>query len=92
MPPEICPACGAVVPPNAKACPECGSDEETGWSEQARTDGLDLPDEDFDYDEFVKHEFEGEDRRSHGIKGAWWLVAVILLVTLAAFLAMSFFR
>ena len=28
MPPEICPACGAQVPRNAKACPECGSDGE----------------------------------------------------------------
>ncbi len=32
-----CPNCGAEVPINAKACPECGSDEETGWSEAAQT-------------------------------------------------------
>jgi hypothetical protein len=31
-----CPNCGAAVPVNAKACPECGSDAETGWSEAAR--------------------------------------------------------
>ncbi len=31
-----CPNCGAAVPVNAKACPECGSDAETGWSEMAR--------------------------------------------------------
>ncbi|NJK63905.1 MAG: hypothetical protein HC921_15570 [Synechococcaceae cyanobacterium SM2_3_1] len=31
-----CPNCGANVPVKAKACPECGSDEETGWSEAAR--------------------------------------------------------
>jgi uncharacterized membrane protein YvbJ len=30
-----CPVCGAEVPENARACPECGSDEETGWSEEA---------------------------------------------------------
>jgi hypothetical protein len=30
-----CPNCGAAVPLKAKACPECGSDEETGWSEAA---------------------------------------------------------
>ena len=45
MPPETCPNCGADVPPKARACPECGADEQTGWSEAARTDGLDLPDE-----------------------------------------------
>ena len=54
MPPETCPNCGADVPRNAKACPECGSDEKTGWSEDAGRDGLDLPDDEFDYEEFVK--------------------------------------
>jgi uncharacterized OB-fold protein len=31
-----CPNCGADVPIMAKACPECGSDEDTGWSEEAK--------------------------------------------------------
>lgn len=31
-----CPNCGADVPLKARACPECGSDEETGWSEAAK--------------------------------------------------------
>ena len=83
-PPEICPNCGAEVPPNANACPECGSDEETGWSEQARDDGLDLPDDNFDYDEFAKREF-GEDKTPipRGIHWFWWLIAVLLLVAVA---------
>ena len=51
MPPEICPNCGAEVPPKARACPECGADEATGWSEEAHASGLDLPDEDFDYND-----------------------------------------
>ena len=29
----ICPFCGAQVPQGALACPECGSDEQTGWSD-----------------------------------------------------------
>ncbi len=29
----ICPFCHAVVPEGALACPECGSDEQTGWSD-----------------------------------------------------------
>lgn len=43
-----CPNCGALVPQNALACPECGSDAETGWSEAARYQelGFYLPDDD----------------------------------------------
>ena len=40
----ICSNCGAMVPSRALACPECGSDEQTGWSEDTLYDGLDLPD------------------------------------------------
>src|SRR5277367_5476951 len=53
MTPDTCPNCGADVPRNAKACPECGSDENTGWSEEAYAGKLNLPDDKFDYDEFV---------------------------------------
>ncbi len=31
------------MPIKALSCPECGSDEETGWSEDTMYDGLDLP-------------------------------------------------
>ena len=87
-PPETCPNCGAEVPRNAKACPECGSDEQTGWSEEARYDGLDLPDENFDYDKFVKEELSDEKASPvpRGIHWFWWLVAVGLVVGLALFL------
>jgi len=30
-----CPHCEASVPAGAAACPECGSDHETGWSDHA---------------------------------------------------------
>ena len=78
MPPEICPHCGAVVPPTAKACPECGSDEQTGWSEEARASDLDLPDEDFDYDDFVQREFGGKKPVPRGIHWFWWVIAVLI--------------
>ena len=60
MPPETCPNCGANVPSNAKVCPECGSDESTGWSDTAYADKLGIPTEDFDYGKFVKEEFSSE--------------------------------
>ena len=85
MRPETCPNCGADVPPNAKSCPECGSDEETGWSEEARASGLDLPDEKFDYDDFVKREFEGGPK-PRGLHTVWWIVAI----SLAALLLLHF--
>lgn len=62
QPTFICPHCGAPVPRDASACPECGSDERTGWSEEAEDFDPDLPegyseDGDFDYDEYVRKEF-----------------------------------
>ena len=83
MPPDICPNCGAEVPPNAMACPGCGSDENTGWSDQARTDSLDLPDESFAYDDFVKREFGGRKTVPRGVHWFWWLVALALLAGIA---------
>lgn len=79
--PELCPVCGAEVPRSALACPECGADERTGWSPEARAQDLGLPDEGFDYDEFVARELEGRPpRRRHG--RLWWWVAVGALVVL----------
>jgi hypothetical protein len=83
MVPEICPICGTEVPPNARACPECGSDEETGWSDRARGQELGLPDDEFNYEEFVKEEFgeeENEKVRPRGMSWFWWVVAAAVLV------------
>jgi len=86
-PPEVCPVCGAEVPPRALACPECGSDDETGWKDEAAIyDGLDLPDTEFDYDECVKKEFGG--KASSGDNGKRWRWFVVAVVTLTAFGAM----
>ena len=84
MTPETCPNCGADVPARATACPECGSDEKTGWSEQAAYDGLDLPDESFDYHEFVSKEFGADHRRPDQLSWLWILVALIAAVAFAA--------
>lgn len=79
--PEICPNCGAEVPPNAKACPECGSCEETGWSDAAARDNLGLPEEEFDYDDFVAREF-GEGKPRQRPNARLWLVVGVLLIVL----------
>lgn len=77
---RTCPNCGATVPPKAKACPECGADDETGWSEDAYAPHIDLPGEEFNYDDYVKREFESKDAVPHGISKFWWIVAVLITV------------
>ena len=89
MSPESCPNCGADVPRGARACPECGADEETGWSEKARYDDLGVPDDSFDYDEFVKREFEGGKGRNNSrrkLQIVWAVVAILLVLSFFLFL------
>lgn len=82
--PEICPVCGEDVPRRALACPECGADHNSGWREDANAyDGVDLGEESFDYEEFVREEF-GTGVKPKGISGLWWLTAIVLLIALAA--------
>jgi hypothetical protein len=82
MPPEVCPNCGADVPLGAKACPECGSDEQTGWSEEAYAGKLGLPEENFDYKDFVKKEFGAKKPIPRGVHWFWWLIAIALAALL----------
>ena len=80
--PDTCPNCGADVPPKAKACPECGSCEETGWSDEASVSGLGLPNEEFDHADFVNREFGGNQPVPRGISPLWWLIAFALAILL----------
>ena len=82
--PEVCPVCGADVPSAALACPECGADHNSGWRQDAETyEALDLPDEDFNYDEFVREEF-GSSFKPAGMKTIWWITAILIIVASAA--------
>lgn len=69
-----CPNCHADVPINALACPECGSDRETGWSEEAQYVHL-LPDKG-----------DGETDASRSMTGQKYSMAAIALVVAVAFL------
>ena len=83
--PEVCPVCGEKVPRGALACPECGADHSSGWREEAVTyDGLELPDDDFNYDDFVKQEF-GSRAKPRGLKTIWWIVAIALIVAFVVY-------
>ncbi len=80
--PEECPVCGEEVPRRAKACPECGADHNSGWKEEADSDGLDLPDADFRYNEWVGEEF-GNSPKPTVVKPIWWIAAIILVIAFA---------
>ena len=83
--PEICPVCGEAVPACALACPECGADHQSGWREDAESsDGLDLPDADFNYEEFVAKEFGGASKPA-GLRPIWWIAGIVLLIAFALY-------
>jgi hypothetical protein len=87
MTPDVCPNCGADVPSRARSCPECGSDEDTGWSDEAAYDGVGLPDE-FDYDQFVEREFGEKGPIPQGVHWFWWAVSVVLLIAVIMYLTL----
>ncbi|MDR3012640.1 MAG: hypothetical protein LBU70_05445 [Chitinispirillales bacterium] len=79
----VCPNCGEQAPGNARACPTCGSDEQTGWSESTYLDGIDLPFEDDDYEEIRAKEFGGTEKERVGIFSDinWKMVIGIMVVS-----------
>jgi uncharacterized membrane protein YvbJ len=82
--PDVCPVCGKEVPRGSLACPECGADHSSGWREDADAyDALDLPDEDFNYEDFIRKEF-GQTPKPTGITMVWWITAIVVTVLFVA--------
>lgn len=85
----ICPECGAEVRVGSKGCGRCASERATKkwreepkpWEQDEVHDGLDLPDDEFDYQKFVAEEF-GRGGRRPAMSWFYWVVAVILLAAL----------
>jgi len=82
-PPDECANCGATLPRTARACPDCGADERTGWrdNDDTRYDGLDLPDSAFD-DASAPNRRPPPIRRVNGIAWYWYLAGVLVLLAL----------
>lgn len=85
--PEIlsysCPFCDREVRVG-KPCPGCEKKfpklRKKSWEQEKSADGLDLPNDDFDYDAFVAREFGGKSpHRTLGVKWYWWLLGVAVL-------------
>ncbi|MDR2591299.1 MAG: zinc-ribbon domain-containing protein [Chitinispirillales bacterium] len=79
----VCPNCGAELPAGARVCSECGSDENTGWSESTYLDGIDLPFDDDDYEEVREREF-GDSKKGFRIN---WMAVIGIVVLAAMFVA-----
>jgi hypothetical protein len=83
----LCPICDREVPVGSQ-CSHCAKKsrraprETKSWEQEEHADGLDLPDEDFDYDDFVAREFGKAPHRKTGIAWYWYLVAVLLLIAM----------
>ena len=80
-----CPGCGAEVRVGSRGCPKC-ADKPRSWEQDEYLDGSDLPDEDFDYNDFVRREFgKGPSRlKPRGLRWYWWLTALLLLALMLA--------
>jgi uncharacterized OB-fold protein len=83
----VCPNCGEELPGGAKFCPECGSDEKTGWSEETYLDGVSLPyaDEDDEVEVSPDENANPPIRWGLALVAAGILVASLLLVLVAWF-------
>ena len=95
-PPGQCPVCGEWVPRGAVACDDCGACAKSGWKDDAAaTDGLDLPDEDFDYDDYIEREFGGggTKRKAGPSKEQFWSwVGLTVFIVMVLGYLVSLFR
>jgi len=83
----VCPQCGGEVDVAARVCPHCGSDDRTGWAEDADKWAAGVPtgyaeDDEFDYEDFVRREFPGRTRRRPVVAAAAILGAALLVLLL----------
>lgn len=94
----ICPTCGREVRVGG-VCAGCAGKsrkprprpKRKSWEEDGHVDGLDLPDDDFDYQDFIAREFGKSPHRRTGVKWYWWCLGVLLLVLLSAAVLRGFF-
>lgn len=82
----VCPNCGEDVPARAKSCPHCGSDDETGWAENAETSAIDPTFDEEDYTHTVEKEF-GSPRRFRPGKLLLAVISAVLVFLWLFYLA-----
>jgi len=88
-PPDECANCGAAIPRHARACPECGADERTGWRETSIYDGLDLPERSDDEDNGAPIKRRPSDK---GGLAWYWIVALVAVLATLVLSALGLLR
>ena len=81
-PPDECANRGTALKRDAKACPECGADERSGWRAESVYDGLDLPEDAFSADD-EKRDRKQSQRRVNGVAWYWWCVGLVIVLVFA---------
>lgn len=80
----FCSHCGSEVPAKALACPECGSDAETGWaSDEKRNEAAYGAFTDEDYRDVVR-DLPGAPREPVDVRRI--VLAIVAVIVLIAFL------
>ena len=82
-PPDECANCGASLRRDARACPECGADERSGWRAESIYDGIDLPEGAYAEDGEAKPDAGKAPRRVNGVAWYWWCVGLAVVVLFA---------
>jgi uncharacterized membrane protein YvbJ len=83
--PKVCSVCGEELPHDALGCTQCGADHNSGWKEDPDSyDGVGLPEDEFDYDDFIQQEF-GSQAKPAGLKTIWWIVGIVLIIVLVLY-------
>jgi uncharacterized membrane protein YvbJ len=80
VPPGDCPVCGEHVEEGSASCQSCGSCRQSGWSEDAAYDGLDLPADSFGESEDAAT--KGKSTTKRLVLAAALLIGVIVLFVL----------
>ncbi|MDR0331501.1 MAG: zinc ribbon domain-containing protein [Chitinispirillales bacterium] len=88
----VCPNCGALLQAGARVCRDCGSDENTGWSDGTYMDGVDLPFDDDEYEEARAREFSPPSEGGKARVYVDWRMVVGVLVAAAMLLVFVFRR
>ncbi len=78
---KICPHCGEPVPKGSVRCRHCGSDAQTGWSENAESSIWEMP----DYDEILENEL-GREKKSNRSKAKAIAVGILAVILSLAFI------
>ena len=86
MPRTHCPHCGATLPPRALACPDCGSDESTGWAPvETLHEAAWAESEDESYEDVIRS-LPGGGGTDAGKSPRDLVLAILVVIALVAFL------